>query len=1015
MKTTPNLLGLLWLAFATLGVAAEPGLPSSSNVPQSQIDTYKRYVEFLADDAREGRGLGTKGIIAAAEMIETRLRDAGLEPAFGKSYRQPFRVKTGVEKEPGNVLEGVDEESWTPLGFSSSGNFAGELAFAGYGIDSEPIGFRELEGVDLKGKVALILRYEPQERDDASPFDGKRPSRWSAVRYKVLQARERGAIAVIFVTGPLQDEGKDKLPALRNDGPESPAGLPVIQLKTSAAQKWLAPAGIDLEAWQKSVDRDLKPRSVARTGIMVKGSVALRNTWTDAENIAGILRGKGKQSGDVVVIGAHYDHLGMGGDRSMKPNDKEVHNGADDNASGTAAVLVAAERMKTLLAKEKGHRTVLFALFSAEEVGIAGSGHFVENSPLPTSSMVAMVNLDMVGNLTNGELAALGADSASEWKPALEALAEELDIKASAGGDGYGPSDQTSFYAVGVPVLHFFTGTHDRYHAPDDDAEFINFEGGARVAELTARLGASIATGKLTPKYAKSGSAPAMQGDSRGYGAYLGTVPDNKAMGAASGGVLLSDVRKGGPADLAGIRGGDTIVKIAGTTIANLYDMTYALQDSKPGETVDVIVLREGKEVTLRATLGERSARAGGAPAQRPSAPGTPATPDPAAPPAHAAPAAPPAAAHAPAAPSAPGPPSGMPPGMMGGATAAPDFYANRPGASFVIGAGKPFAKTYEGEKHLADVRQLTFGGENAEAYFSPDGTTLIYQWTRAKGECDQQYVMDLATGATTLVSGGKGRTTCGYYDWPEADKIIWASTVSGGDGCPPTPDSSRGYVWPVFESYELYLSDPDGSNVQRLTNNTSYDAEATWCHRGGKIVFTSDRDGDLELYEMDEAGNLKRLTNTPGYDGGAFYSPDCREIVWRSWHYDREGPELDDYRARLKEHLVRPSKMELWVMNADGTNQRQITTTDAANFGPYFHPDGRRVIYASNHTTASRHEFELFLIEKSGGAAERITTAPGFDGFPMFSPDGKFLVWGSNRAQEGGFETNLFIARWVD
>ncbi|MGK2856543.1 MAG: peptidase M28, partial [Thermoanaerobaculia bacterium] len=217
------------------------------------------------------------------------------------------------------------------------------------------------------------------------------------------------------------------------------------------------------------------------------------------------------------------------------------------------------------------------------------------------------------------------------------------------------------------------------------------------------------------------------------------------------------------------------------------------------------------------------------------------------------------------------------------------------------------------------------------------------------------------------------------------------------------------------YGSYELYTSDPDGSNVKRLTDNDAYDAEATWCHRGGKFVFTSDRDGDLDLYEMDEAGNVKRLTNTPGYDGGAFYSADCREIVWRSWHYEAESPEFDDYRALLKERLVRPSKMELWVMNADGTNQRQVTRTGAANFGPYFHPDGKRIIYSSNHNTGGNREFELYMIDKNGGEPERITTAPGFDGFPMFSPDGKWLVWGSNRAQEGGFETNLFIARWVE
>lgn len=971
-------------------------------VPQSQVDTYKAYVEWLADDAREGRGLGTKGIDAAADWIEANLRAKGLQPVFGTSYRQQFEVKTGVEMVEGNAISGLSPDDWTPLGFSSSGEFEGEIAFLGYGIEAEPIGYRELEGIDLNGKVAMILRYEPQERDDASPFDGRRPSRWSSLRYKVLQARERGATAVIFVTGPLQDEKKDFLPVLRNDGPESPAGLPVVQVKTSVAQKWLSAIGVDLEQFQKQVDRDLRPRSSGATGIRVKGKVALRNTYVGAQNVAGKIPGRGNGADEIVVIGAHYDHLGMGGERSLKPNELEVHNGADDNASGVAAVLVATERLTKLLAGVNDHRTVVIALFSAEEVGLAGSARFVENSPFPMSSVVAMINLDMVGAMQGDEFVALGSDSATEWKAAIDRVAAKMSLAVSSSGDGYGPSDQTSFYAAGVPVLHFFTGAHDRYHTPDDDAEHINFEGGARIAEYTALLAADVARKDLTPKYARSTAAPPMQGDSRGYGAYLGTVPDFRAMEGAQGGVLLSDVRAGGPADLAGIKGGDTLIKMAGTEIENLYDMTFALQDSKPGETIDVVVVRDGKQLTLRATLGERRARAQqAAPAAAPAA--TPETPAPQAP---AMPAAP---AQAPA-------PHAMPPGMGGEEPAGfelPEFYQNRPGKDFEIKAGKPFDKTFEGETRLRDVRQLTFDGENAEAYFSPDGTKLIYQRTGPEGGCDQQYVVDLATGETTLVSGGKGRTTCGYYDWPEADRIVWASTESGGDACPETPDRSQGYVWPVYPTYELYTADPDGKNVRRLTENDAYDAEATWCHRGGRLVFTSDRDGDLELYEMDEAGNVKRLTHTPGYDGGAFYNADCSEIVWRGWH--PEGSELEEDRRLLSMHLVKPSKMELFVMNADGTNVRQVTSTGAANFGPYFHPDGERIIYSSNHGTAGRYEFDLFLIDKNGGEPERITTAPGFDGFPMFSPDGEWIVWGSNRAGVGGFETNLFVARWVE
>lgn len=220
----------------------------------------------LAADSMEGRGIGTAGIAKAATWIERRMKAIKLAPAFpgagGGSYRQSFPIKIGVTLKPGNRIEGLDSTEWTPLGFSSSGDFSGELVFLGYGIDAPAIGYQEFEGIDLKGKVALMLRYEPQEKDDGSPFDGKRPSRWSALRYKAMQARERGASAVIFVTGPFQDEGTDKIPALRNDGPESPAGLPVAQVKLSAASRWLAKAGIDLLAFQKAVDRDLDRKSV---------------------------------------------------------------------------------------------------------------------------------------------------------------------------------------------------------------------------------------------------------------------------------------------------------------------------------------------------------------------------------------------------------------------------------------------------------------------------------------------------------------------------------------------------------------------------------------------------------------------------------------------------------------------------------------------------------------------------------------------------------------------------------
>jgi Tol biopolymer transport system component len=901
----------------------------------SMADQFKKDVTALASPQMQGRGLGTKGLDRAADWIEARVKAIALKPAFGHSYRQPFQVKTGVKLVSGNKLAGVSDDDWTPLGMSSAGAFRGELAFVGYGISAPPMQYDDYTGIDLKGKVAVMLRYEPQEKDEKSPFDGRKPSRWSAVRYKILQARERGAAAVVFVTGPLQDEGKDRLPALRNDGPQSPAGIPVLQIKPSVAKAW----GIDLDQFQKDVDSDLKPRSrVLPTRI--EGKVAVENTFVDTANIAGIIPGSGKLAKEFVVIGAHYDHLGYGGAGSLRPNVREIHYGADDNASGTVAVLLAAEQLKSSKAADR--RTIVVALFSAEESGLGGSAWFVDHPPVPLDRVVAMINLDMVGQLRDNQLVALGADSAPQWRDAVEAAATRAKVKVTSRGDGYGPSDQTSFYAKRIPVIHFFTGAHDRYHTPDDRPETLNHEGAALVVDLTVALVDSIASGSVSPEYARLAVAPAMEGDSRGYGAYLGTVPDYRAMESETGGVLLSDVRPGGPADKAGIKGGDRIVEMAGTKIENLYDMTYALQDHKPGDTIDVIVIRDGARTTLQATLGTRGA-----------------TPPPA------------------------------------------------------IVAGKPFEKSFEGERHFKNVRQLTFGGENAEAYFSPDGKKLIYQATTTPDGCDQQYILDLTTGDSKRVSSGKGRTTCGYFMYPKGDRIIYASTEAVSDACPTPPDRTKGYVWAVYPSFDIYEANADGSNAHRLTNEPGYDAEATVCAKGGKFIFTSARDGDLDLYEMNDKGAVRRLTNSPGYDGGAFYNADCTEIVWRGDH--PTGPALDEFRGLLQQGLVRPTRMELFIASADGSGVRQLTSTGSANFCPFFTPDGKRIIYSSNAGDPKGREFDLWMISKSGGTAERVTTASGFDGFPMFSPDGKYIVWASNRAEPGGHSTNLFLAEWVE
>jgi Tol biopolymer transport system component len=318
------------------------------------------------------------------------------------------------------------------------------------------------------------------------------------------------------------------------------------------------------------------------------------------------------------------------------------------------------------------------------------------------------------------------------------------------------------------------------------------------------------------------------------------------------------------------------------------------------------------------------------------------------------------------------------------------------------------------GERHLRNVRQLTFGGENAEAYWSFGGRALIFQTTRDGRDCDQEYVMRPDGSGAHRVSTGGGVVTCGYF-FPDDARIIYASThASMGPACPPKPDRSKGYVWPLYD-YQLYTARPDGSDLQPVAPFPgAYNAEAT-ISKDGWIVFTSTRDGDLDLYKMRLDGlGLTRLTSTPGYDGGAFFSPDGRRIVYRASR-PAPGPELDEYRALLSEKLVRPTRLEIWVMNADGTDQHQVTHVGAANFAPFFLPDGKRIIFASNVKDPRGPNFDLYVVNDDGTGLEQITTYDGFDGFPMFSPDGKKLVFASNRNGSRPGETNVFVADWVE
>lgn len=333
------------------------------------------------------------------------------------------------------------------------------------------------------------------------------------------------------------------------------------------------------------------------------------------------------------------------------------------------------------------------------------------------------------------------------------------------------------------------------------------------------------------------------------------------------------------------------------------------------------------------------------------------------------------------------------------------------------LAGGTPPSNVYiepeAGERHLRNIRQLTFGGNNAEAYWSKSGRMIIYQrQDQVDAGCDQQWIMNADGSGQRRVSNGEGRTTCGAFIANDT-RVLYSSSFRHDKACPPPPDKSAGYVWPLGH-LEIYTSRLDGSDLRQLTANGAYNAEATLSPDGKRIIFTSTMDGDIELYTMNVDGtDLRRITNRVGYDGGAWFSPDGKRIVWRAG-YPKTAADTADYLGLLARRLVRPARVEVWVADADGGNARQVTNLGGANFAPIFTPDGKRIIFSSNFEKPRSGNFDLYLINPDGTGLEKITTHGDFDSFPMFSPDGRKLLWAANRNQKQAGETNIFVADWV-
>lgn len=586
--------------------ASQPASAPARQIPLDETATssiaaeeLRRHVAYLASDRLEGRGADTRGIQLAADYLEREAREIGLRPAFGSSYRQPFVMTVGARPGEKNELSQEGPRSFRigkdfmPFTFSSTGSASGPLIFAGYGIRAKDLHYDDLEGVEVRGRVLVIYSGEPGEDDEKSPFDGKKTTRYSSLRKKLLDAREAGAAAVLVI--------REKLRLIGSSGSaESDTGILTHQITEATARKLL---GFDPAKLRAEIDRDSKPRPRASAGKPASLTVSIVRDRRPVDNVGALFVPKGATGSDVVVIGAHYDHLGHGSSSSLSGSEQpEIHNGADDNASGSAVVLEVA---RALVQHPEGlKKKVLFTWFAGEESGLLGSGHLVRNPPLPLETMVAMINLDMVGQLRGNRLHVLGVDSGAELRDLATRAVARRKLTGVFGGDAYGPSDHTSFYARGVPVLFLFTGAHEHYHRPSDDIETLNYPGMAEVAAVAADLVRALAASDQRPTHVQLAAPPPSSG--RGYGPYFGSIPD---FAESTQGVPLSGVRKGSPADRAGVRAGDVIVRFNGVRTQSLQDFTQVLRDLAPGDEVEVEVLRGGETVKTRATLEKREDR----------------------------------------------------------------------------------------------------------------------------------------------------------------------------------------------------------------------------------------------------------------------------------------------------------------------------------------------------------------------------------------------------------------------
>ncbi|PYS37011.1 MAG: aminopeptidase [Acidobacteria bacterium] len=607
-----SVLAAIFIALSTLYLNSLVAVPTARPVAELVSDLsasrYFEHVKYLSADEMKGRGDGSPELDKAADYIASQFRTWGLRPmGDDNTYFQTFQVTTGAELGPNNELQinGTAlkiNEDFVPLAFSNSTNSDAPLVFAGYGITAPELHYDDYQGINASGKIAVVLRHEPQESEAKSPFDGTNFTSHASFVTKAINAKQHGAQGIIFITD-VNHTDEQVGPATRT-GETDDLGIPAFHAKRDPLINLLKAAGKDLSAIQKKIDMDLSPQSFDLPGSRAHIRTEVIRTRKSVKNVLAAVSGSDPVlHNEWVVIGAHYDHLGLGDRNSLAPSQVgQIHHGADDNASGTSGVLEIAR----LAAKNKHQwkRSVLFIAFAGEELGLLGSSQFVNHPTVPLKNIVSMTNMDMIGRLNNDRLFVGGVGTSPSFKPLLEEFNQSVHLQLDYSDSGYGASDHMSFNAKKIPVLFFFSGLHTDYHKPSDTYDKINTKGAVKVLSLVYMMADRMAMDTKRLEYTEvQQPKPATAGSGGGYGPYFGSVPDFRD---DLKGVLFADVQNNSPAAKAGLKQGDLLVEFDGKPIQNLYDFTYALRAKKVGDAVVVVVKRNGQEVRTSVTLEAR-------------------------------------------------------------------------------------------------------------------------------------------------------------------------------------------------------------------------------------------------------------------------------------------------------------------------------------------------------------------------------------------------------------------------